>query len=84
MIGCCYEQLWMRIILFPVRLIFFPFGIMFIAFGGFRECNKCNKIIWRWQRIVTREEPFICEGENYPYVDYWHLRCYIKKRGTRR
>ncbi len=81
LVDCVYEPLWLRIIKIPFYIIFLPFVIVYIILTGERNCRKCNKFIWRWQKSVRKEKPCIISGMNLPHIDDWHLKCYIKLKG---
>jgi len=75
--GPIYQPWWMKVIMFPLKVILIPFAIIYLIITKDSYCSECHKIIWRNQKSVRIERPFICEdGNNYPYINCWHMKCY--------
>ena len=65
-------------VLLPILI---PIAILFVILVKSDYCDKCRKIIWRWQSSVRKEEPFISsDGNNYPIIQNWHKKCYKKRK----
>ena len=75
-----HEPRWMMLVRIPIYIILLPLILIHLILFRVENCSKCYKKIWRFQKSVREEKPFICEGENYPTKSVWHFKCYIKKK----
>jgi len=76
----CHEPTWFRILKIPIMIILLPYLLIYFLILKDKDCSICGKKIWRLQKSVRLEKPFIAsDGNNYPSIYLYHLKCYKEK-----